>query len=389
MKLYEFQGKILFEKMGIPTPQGQTIHEIGSTRDTGDRIGYPVMVKSQVLTGGRGKAGGICTAHDEKELAKAILDLSSRPINGEIPKAFLIEKKLEVDREFYASITYDVQASAPLLMVSAHGGVDIEELAQTSPQKLIKYPIHPLKRPRLFHMVELTSRIGLTDQLMVRAARIFLNLVAFYFKFDALTAEINPLITDKSGNLFAADAKVEIDDSALFRVDVVRDFQQKQKNQLSALEREARAEDLAYVRLKEGNIGVIAGGAGLGMATMDMVAAYGGKPANFLDLGGGASREKTASALRIVLKTPGVSGILMNLFGGINNCEEMAKGIDSALTENRPSLPIVVKMRGHFQEEGWRILENRNIPIVKFGTTEEAVKLLLDKMKETHHGHTH
>ncbi|MHB8917066.1 MAG: ATP-grasp domain-containing protein, partial [Desulfocucumaceae bacterium] len=186
---------------------------------------------------------------------------------------------------------------------------------------------------------------------------------------------------DEEGTVLAADSKIEIDDSALFRVKSVSCFKRKEEIP-DPFEAEAKSFGVSYVGMGNGNIGLIAGGAGLGMASMDMISAYGGEPVNFLDLGGGATADKTAASLKIVLKTPGVRGILINLFGGINNCEHMANGIARVVDEIKPLQTIVVKMRGHSQEEGWAILEKRNIPLVKYGTTEEAVRLLMQEMKK-------
>ena len=268
----------------------------------------------------------------------------------------------------------------PLLMVSTQGGVDIEAIAVQSPEKLAQMHLDPLKTYRLHHMVNLVLQTGLQGTEMLKLATLLLQLVLSYFKFQAITAEINPVIVDTQGRLFAADAKFEIDDSGLFRVPEAQAFERTDEA-LTDLELEAKQRGLSYVELSDGNIGLIAGGAGLGMASMDMIAAHGGKPANFLDLGGDATREKTADALRIVLKASGVDGVFVNVFGGINNCEQIALGLTDVIDHAKPEKTIVVKMRGHSQEEGWALLESRNIPFVKFGTTEEAVGLLNEKMR--------
>ncbi len=234
-------------------------------------------------------------------------------------------------------------------------------------------------------MTDLAIRTGLQGEQLFRFADVLLKLVQAYFRYEAITVEINPLILSEGRGLFAADAKFELDDSALKRTKGVEMFVRKEE-EMDPLEKEAQREGIAYVRMSGGNIGLISGGAGLGMATMDMISIHGGRPANFLDLGGDATEEKTAAALRIVLKTPGVEGILMNAFGGINNCERMAKGMVRVVDELRPRQTMVVKMRGHSQDEGWALLESRQIPIVKLGTTEEAVLLLIEKMEEREAG---
>jgi len=382
MRLYEFEGKILLQKCGIPVPKGSVATTVEEAGKAASAIGYPVAIKSQLLRGGRGKAGAIHFPEDAEALVDKAGQLFSSEIGGEKIEKLLVEEKIVIDREFYAGITLDPEELQPLLMISAEGGMDIEEVARQYPDKLFTKPLHPLEAPSLAQLIDLVLQTGLRGEEMLQVANVLLKLVRAFFQFEAITAEINPLIFSREGRgLFAADAKFEIDDSALGRVKEIGVFTRSEKG-TDLLEREARKEDIAYVRMSRGNIGLISGGAGLGMATMDMISIHGGRPANFLDLGGNATEEKTAAALRIVLKTPGVEGILMNAFGGINNCERMAKGILHVVDELRPKQALVVKMRGHSQEEGWALLESRQIPIVKFGTTEEAVLLLMEKMKE-------
>lgn len=381
MKLYEFEGKLIFGEMNIPIPGGIVAGNLDEAKNAANELRYPVVVKSQVLSGGRGKAGGIKFAENENELVKAANELLSLTLSGEKVEKLLIEEKLNISREFYMGITLDPQTLSPLLMISAQGGMDIEQVAKNYPNQLFKTHIDPLKHPKSHQLMNLVLKVGLRGNELIQATKILHNLVSSYFRYNAITAEINPLVIDEQGRILAADSKVEIDDSALFRLKMDNNFKRKEEI-LDPLEAEAKAVGVSYVGMGKGNIGLIAGGAGLGMASMDMISAHRGVPANFLDLGGDATTEKTAAALRIVLKTPGVKGILINLFGGINNCESMAGGIVQVMDEINPSQVVVVKMRGHSQEEGWAILESRNIPIVKYGTTEEAVILLLELMKK-------
>lgn len=381
MKLYEFEGKLIFGEMNIPIPGGIVAGNLDEAKNAANELRYPVVVKSQVLSGGRGKAGGIKFAENENELVKAANELLSLTLSGEKVEKLLIEEKLNISREFYMGITLDPQTLSPLLMISAQGGMDIEQVAKNYPNQLFKTHIDPLKHPKSHQLMNLVLKVGLRGNELIQATKILHNLVSSYFRYNAITAEINPLVIDEQGRILAADSKVEIDDSALFRLKMDNNFKRKEEI-LDPLEAEAKAVGVSYVGMGKGNIGLIAGGAGLGMASMDMISAHRGVPANFLDLGGDATTEKTAAALRIVLKTPGVKGILINLFGGINNCESMAGGIVQVMDEINPSQVVVVKMRGHSQEEGWAILESINIPIVKYGTTEEAVILLLELMKK-------
>lgn len=381
MKLYEFEGKLIFGEMNIPIPRGIVAGDLDEAKNATNELRYPVAVKSQVLGGGRGKAGGIKFAENENELVKAANELLSLTLSGEQVEKLLIEEKVNISREFYMGITLDPQTLLPLLMISAQGGMDIEQVAKNYPSQLFKTHIDPLKHPKSHQLMNLVLKVGLRGNELIQATKILHNLVSCYFRYNAITAEINPLVIDEQGRILAADSKVEIDDSALFRLKMNNNFKRKEEI-LDPLEAEAKAVGVSYVGMGKGNIGLIAGGAGLGMASMDMISAHRGVPANFLDLGGDATTEKTAAALRIVLKTPGVKGILINLFGGINNCESMAGGIVQVMDDLNPSQAVVVKMRGHSQEEGWAILESRNIPIVKYGTTEEAVILLLELMKK-------
>ena len=390
MKLYEFEGKSLFRKAGIPTPKGDVAANATEARSIADRIGYPVVLKCQVLGGGRGKAGGIQFADTDSELMSIADRLFNMEIAGERVEKLLIEAKIASVKEFYAGITLDPQTLMPLLMISSQGGIDIETTAKTSPDQVFKQMLDPVKTYRLYHMVELTSQMGLSSEESVTVSKILLALIHCYFKFEAITVEINPLILSISGEIFAADSKFEIDDSGIFRVEEVKSFHRSETFD-DPLEAEAKAAGLAYVRMPDGNIGIISGGAGLAMASMDLVSILGGKPANFLDLGGGTTPERAASALKIVLNTPGVEGVFFNVFGGINNCEEMAKGIVRAIDEVNPSQTIIVKMRGYSQEAGWEILESRNVTVNKQGTTEEAIKQMLDAMgkrKGEGSGHT-
>lgn len=380
MKLYEFEGKSLFRKMGIPIPDGDVAASAPEARTVADRIGYPVVVKSQVLRGGRGKAGGIQFADSESELLDVADRLLQTQIVDEKVEKLLIEQKIKSSKEFYAGITQDPETLMPMLITSPKGGMDIETIAKTAPEHVFKQILDPIKTYRLYHMMDLVSQMGSGSEESVKIANMLLGLINCFFRFEATTAEINPLILSEHGEIYAADSKFEIDDSALYRVKESLSFQRTETFQ-DPLEAEAKDAGVAYVPMKDGNIGIVSGGAGLAMASMDLVSVLGGKPANFLDLGGGTTPERAAAALNIVLKTPGVEGVLFNVFGGINNCEEMAKGIAQVIDEKKPSQAIVVKMRGYSQEAGWEILESRNISIVKHGTTEDAVRQLLEEMK--------
>ena len=378
MKLYEHEGKQLLRSLGIRTPEGGTLQGSGELAPLLDRIGVPVVVKAQLLRGGRGKAGVVRFAETRAEAVDLTHALLAREVGDERVETLLLERKIPIERELYAGVTIDLASGEPVLLLSAAGGMDVEDAAGRD-ARFQRAPLDPLRLPQLHEILTLCKRAGVMGATLPSVAETVRRLVIGYFRFDALTAEINPLIIAADGRVYAADAKFELDDSALFRrkLPFARPVDARR---MDPYEAEAMDQGLAYVRTDGGNVGVIAGGAGLCMASMDVIAAGGGRPANFLDLGGGASRDKTAAALRMVLKTPGVEGVLMNLFGGINNCEVMANGIADVVASARPAVPIVVKMRGHSQEEGWRILAGLGIPVVKHGTTEAAVTQLLTVM---------
>ncbi len=376
MKLYEFEGKQLLSNAGIPVPQGFTANSVKAAVRGCETLGYPVVVKAQVLRGGRGKAGGIRFAENTSDLMLCARELLEMKIGTEKIETLHIEKKLSIRSEYYAGITLVPRSGLPLLILSPRGGIDIEAIAREYPEELLRKELTPLKPYRLHHVIEMVQKTGLKGRELLQTARIVLSLIHCYFLNEALTAEINPLVIDNNGRVIAADAKFEIDDACLFRNKAISRFK-RSDTRTDPLEAAANIADVSYVKLNHGDIGIISGGAGLGMATMDMILAHGGHPANFLDLGGDASRRKTAAALRIVLQTPGVKSVLVNIFGGTNNCETIAMGISDVVDEFCPPQRIVVKMRGHYQDEGWAILEERRIPVVKFGTTEDAVREVL------------
>jgi succinyl-CoA synthetase beta subunit len=381
MKLYEFEGKQLFRNMGIATPKGDVAVDINEAARIAAHIGYPVVLKSQILKGGRGKAGGIQFAETDAGLKEKVATLLGADISVETVEKLLIEEKIDGAKEYYAGITLDPRRSLPMLMVSAKGGIDVEDVAQRMPEHLHTLPLDPTRTVELYHLLPVVSKTGATGKALVQISKTLQKLISGFYRYEAVTVEINPLMIGPDAGVVAADSKVEIDDSAIFRLSEINALKQsrKVKNPLAARARDA---GLSYITMDQGNIGVISSGAGLAMSTMDMVSRHGGRAANFLDLGGGASPEKVATALKIVLETPGVTGVLFNVFGGANNCEQMANGIVRVIDELNPPQTIVVKMRGYSQEEGWKLLEDKNVPTIKFGTTEEAVQIILTEMQK-------
>lgn len=373
MRLLEYQGKTLFRKYGIPAGEGVFASSVETAACGAEDIGFPVVVKTQVYSGGRGKLGGVAvctTKEDFKKKAACILGLD---IHGEQSKGLLVEKALQIEKEFYLGITVDPSLGTPAMIFSCRGGVDIEDAARTDPAAVGKIPLPILSPCRKHVFACFFKRYGAPSELLKPLVDIGLSLARLFVEEDATTAEINPLAVLKSGELAAADSKVVIDDSAMYR----HPETPVEMTILSPLEERARKINVSFVPLS-GEIAVIAGGAGLAMGTMDLVSHFGSSPSSFLDTGGGISREAMAESLRISLAHPGARGVIINVFGGINDCAVMAGGICDVIDNDGPKVPIVVKMRGHSQDEGWSLLEARNVPIVKFGTSEEAVRLLID-----------
>lgn len=376
MDLYEYEGKRLLKQFGIPTPNGELVANPSSAEQTARQLGGAVAIKSQVLSGKRGKAGGILLVETPEEAAQAADRLLSSIINDEKVQTLLVEEQICIAEEIYVGITIDRSRGKSLLIVSRAGGINVEEQIGGSTQ-VMKMPLNSLEPFWVYQLYEPLKSIGLEGQVLRNVASTAFSLIRLFFECDATTAEINPLAVTTTGKVIALDAKIVLDDSARFR----SKYWPSREDRLAPLEARAKNAGLAYVPLREdGTIGVIAGGAGLAMATVDMIAVYGGEPSDFLDTGGGVTQEQMAEAVNIIAHKPNVKGILINVFGGINNCEIMARGIAKAIDDGISPV-VVVKMRGHGQEEGWRILEERSVPIIKHGTTEDAIQTLLAELK--------
>ena len=329
MKLYEYEGKRLFRRMGIRTPEGEPVKTAEEVCTASERIGYPVVIKAQLLRGGRGKAGVVRFAENSVDALANRAGASDH--TGRIGEDQHAARREEAQHR-PGTVRGDnlrPRNARALLLFSSSGGVDIESSAHDSAGGLCRIGLDPFRPPQFYELLDLCKSAGLGGAPLRLVAETLRKLVAGYFQYDTLTAEINPLIVDRGGAVYAADAKWELDDSAAYRHDLQL-ASREAEGESDPYEADASSQGLAYVRLGTGNIGVIAGGAGLCMASMDIVAAAGGKPANFLDLGGGVSREKTAAALRMVLKTPGVEGVLMNLFGGSTTAKSWPMGLPTS-----------------------------------------------------------
>ena len=358
MKLHEYQSKQIFAKYGVPIPKGRVAATASEARQIAEELGGRVVVKSQVLVGGRGKAGGIKVANDPAEAEKFATQILAMEIKGLPVRKVLIDEASAIEQEIYLGITNDRAAKKPVMMASAAGGVDIEEVAATTPEKIIKVHIDPLLGLREHQSRDIAVSIDLPRENWREFGAIAKGLWEAYKATDATLAEINPLVIDKSKKLVALDGKMLIDDNALFRHHDLGEMRDTDEEAPS--ETDARKYGLSFIKL-DGNIGCMVNGAGLAMTSMDVIKLFGGEPANFLDIGGGAGADKVAAAMRIILSDPNVKAVLYNIFGGITRCDEVAKGILAAMEEVKPEVPMVVRLVGTNAEEGRALLADANM----------------------------
>ncbi|AEB12110.1 ADP-forming succinate--CoA ligase subunit beta [Marinithermus hydrothermalis] len=370
MKLHEYQAKEILARYGVPVPPGKVAY----TPEEADRIakefGKTVVIKAQVHVGGRGKAGGVKLAepHEAKEVAGRILGMN---IKGLTVKKVLVAEAVDIAKEYYAGLILDRASQRVVLMVSKEGGVDIEEVAARNPEAIIKYPIDPHKGLRPFEAREIVKRAGLEGNLNKLAA-VLVQLYNAYVGVDAFLAEINPLVVTTDGQIVAADAKIDLEDNALYRHPDLAELREVEAEH--PLEIEASNYGFAYVKL-DGDVGIIGNGAGLVMYTLDLVNRAGGKPANFLDIGGGAKADVVYNAVKLVARDPDVKGIFINIFGGITRADEVAKGVIRALEEGLLTKPVAMRVAGTAEEEAKRLLEGK--PIYMYPTSIEAAKAIV------------
>ncbi len=376
MKLHEYQSKQLFAKHGVPIPRGDVAETPAEARAIAERIGGKVAVKSQVLVGGRGKAGGIRLAKSPEEaeqLAAAIFELE---IKGLPVRKILVDEAAEVSSEIYLGVTNDRTQGSPVLIASAEGGVEIEEVARTHPDRIARAWVDPLIGLRDYQARNLAAAMELPRQHWSKFSQMARGLFDTYWNSDATLAEINPLVITKQDQLLALDGKIVIDDNALFRhpeLEQLRDLDEEAPS-----EREARGHGLSYVKL-DGNIGCMVNGAGLAMATMDVIMGLGGEPANFLDIGGGADAEKVAAAIQIILEDPEVNSMMFNIFGGITRCDEVARGILMALEQVPREVYLVTRLVGTNEELGRQILADAKMDTAS--SLVEAAKMVIEAAK--------
>jgi succinyl-CoA synthetase beta subunit len=370
MKLFEYEAKDILQRYGIPTPMGKVVSSPAEAASAAAEIGGPVVLKSQVLVSGRGKSGGILFAVGAREVKETATKLIGSDIKGLKVTRMLIEEKIDIVDEFYSSVTVDRQAKRYVAMASTSGGVEIEEIARESPEKIARHHVDPLKgfdEDMARKMLAPFTALSAPDATAI--SEIIHKLYQIALDCDAELIEINPLVRTASGELIACDARIIIDDNALFRHPK---FQGTEIDRIEAspAELEARKQGLAYVDL-DGDIGIIGNGAGLMMATLDVVQLFGGKPANFLDIGGGAGAEIISKALNVIMSKPQVKAVLVNILGGVTRCDLVAQGIIEALDASPAKKPIVVRMMGTKEEEGIRILKGAGIN--SFSNMEEAI----------------
>lgn len=359
MRLYEFEAKKLFAKFGIPIPESRHIRDKKEALESAEEIAYPVVLKSQVLTGGRGKAGGIKIAKDEKELSDNIDDLLKLKIKGFSVKSLLVEKALNIGREIYLGITLNRAEYKITIIASDSGGVDIETVAAKTPEKIHRVELEIDDKFYSFQAIQLAGEIGIPSEKVRDFAKIALGLFKFFKAYDAKLAEINPLVLTAEGELMAADARVSLDDDSLFRHPDLKDMgieKRHEEGELTAREIKAREWGIPYLDL-EGDIGMFPGGAGFGIMGNDFIQYFGGKPANFMDSGGGPSPERIAKMLILLDENPQVKAIFGARFGGISRCDDFAKGVVKFLREHGLSKPMVMRMTGNMWQEGVRIFE--------------------------------
>jgi succinyl-CoA synthetase beta subunit len=369
MRLHEYQSKEIFSNYQIPIPRGRLASTPEEAKLIAEEFGGPVVLKAQVLVGGRGKAGGIRLVKSSKEADEEASKILGKRIKDIPVRRLLVEEAVSIQQEIYLGMTIDRERSEVILIASAEGGIDIEEVARLSPEKIFKININPLLGLKDFQARILATEIEIPRELWRSFIAICRNLYQAYQDLDAQLAEINPLVITTGNRFIALDGKIIVDDNALYRHPDLLD-----KRDLSAEapeESEARKFCLSYVKL-DGNIGCLVNGAGLAMATMDIIQHKGGQPANFLDIGGGASAEKVSAALRIILSDPKVKTVLINIFGGITRCDEVAIGIRQTLDDIETEIPFIIRLVGTNEYEGKQILSDANL--ITADTLQEAAE---------------
>jgi succinyl-CoA synthetase beta subunit len=378
LDLYEFQGKQLFARYGIPVSEGRLATSPAEARAAAEELGGEVVVKAQVLTGGRGKAGGIKLAAGPDEAEARAADIIGLDIRGHVVRRLWIERSSEIAKEYYLSLTFDRSAKKPLFMFTTQGGIDIEEVAVTSPEALVRLHVEPLEGFHAWQARRLVYGAGIDEPAeQKQIVAIVGKLYEAFGDCDAMLCEINPLIVTPDGEVRALDSKFTVDDNSLYRHPDIAEMRDVEA--ADPLEALAREKQVTYVKL-DGDVGVLGNGAGLTMSTVDVVTFAGGRPANFCDLGGGGDAQGVVDALEVITRDPQVKAIFFNIFGGITRCDEVARGILQALSQIEIPHPIVVRLDGTNAEEGRRILSeaapaNLHVEPTMLDAARKAVEL--------------
>jgi succinyl-CoA synthetase beta subunit len=377
MKIHEYQARNLFRKYGIPVPDGVICHTIDEVKKKVSDEDKLRVVKAQVLVGGRGKAGGVKIATTKAEViekAKLILGMN---IKGITVEKLLVADAVDIEKEFYVGLINDRNTKSVTLMASAEGGVEIEEVAKVSPEKIIKLSIDPSMGLMDWQARSVALQLFNDPKQIRQAASIFVKLYALYIDTDSSLAEINPLVLTPDKQVLAIDGKMNFDDNALFRQKDIIAMREVDENEQKEIE--ATAKGLSYIKL-DGNIGCMVNGAGLAMATMDMIKLYGGDPANFLDIGGSSNPQKVVDAMNILLSDKNVESVMINIFGGITRCDDVARGLVAALDVIKTKIPIVIRLSGTNAKEGLEIIKQTGLPVVE--TMSEAARTAIELSKK-------
>lgn len=373
MKIHEADARGVFSRYGLPVPPSIVVTKAEDALRAAEELGCPVVVKAQVLVGGRGKAGGVKLAASPKEAVEKARSILGMEIKGLEVEKVLVARAVDIEEEFYVGMIVDRKSRKPLMMVSPAGGIDIEEVAATAPEKIMKVPIDPLTGILPFQKRAMTSFLSGEREVAKQIGDALERLYEAFMAIDASLAEINPLVQSPDGKVWAIDAKINIDDNSLYRQKEVAGLRDESAEDVGEVE--ARNHDLSFVKL-EGLIGCIVNGAGLAMATMDMIKHYGADPANFLDIGGSSSPEKVLAAMRIILRDENVKSILINIFGGITRCDDVAQGIIDAKRELGIEVPLVVRLTGTNEERAREMLQDTDL--VPADSMEEGVEKAIE-----------
>lgn len=386
MNLHEYQAKALLSAFSIPVPEGLPAFSVAEALEAAKKLGGERwVVKAQIHAGGRGKGGGVKIANNQEELKAHIESILGMTLitpqtgkQGKLVRRLYIEKPADIDREFYFSIVIDRESSLPACIVSTEGGMNIEEVAQATPEKILTMKIHPVAGVQPHHTRRMAKLLGLSKDASKQVGSLLTKLYQFFIEKDLSMLEVNPLLLTKQDQLVCLDAKISIDDNALYRhkdIAAQRDWDEEDPT-----EREAGKYDLNFIKL-DGAIGCMVNGAGLAMATMDIIKHYGGSPANFLDVGGGATKEKVTKAFQLLLSDKAVRGILVNIFGGIMRCDTIAEGIVAAAKEMNIEVPLVVRLEGTNVEKGKEILAQSGLAINSADNLDQAAQKAVELAK--------